>query len=142
MEDKLKRVITVACLCLGLAAPSALATSGNGNANGADNGTKNGGKSDIAKECAALKKADKAAFKATYGPKHAMRHCKKGEEPDAVETTPAEFKNAAKECRAEREADAAAFQDAYGSNKNKKNAFGKCVSSKVGDDDDEGGETV
>jgi PKD domain len=40
------------------------------------------------------------------------------------------FKNAAKECKAEREDDPDAFKEKYGTNKNGKNAFGKCVSSK------------
>jgi hypothetical protein len=37
-------------------------------------------------------------------------------------------KNAAKQCKAERAADPAAFQQKYGTGKNKKNAYGKCVS--------------
>ena len=36
--------------------------------------------------------------------------------------------NAAKTCKAERTADPAAFREKYGTNKNKRNAFGKCVS--------------
>ena len=43
-------------------------------------------------------------------------------------------KNAAKECDAERgdtPESQAAFQEKYGTNKNKKNAFGKCVSGKT-----------
>ena len=75
-------------------------------------------------ECKAAKKADKAAFKATYG---SMARCVKGEKPESAE----EIRNASQECRAERDADAAAFAEQYGSNKNGKNAFGKCVSSKV-----------
>src|SRR5680860_193540 len=77
-------------------------------------------------QCKAEKKADKAAFKATYG-KRAMRTCVKGEKPDAG----TELKNAAQECRAERAEDEALFNETYGSNKNGRNAFGKCVSSKV-----------
>lgn len=76
-----------------------------------------------AKQCAAEKKADKAAFKSLYG-KHAMRTCIKGETPVAED----EFKNAAKECKAERSADPDAFAAAYGE---RKNALGKCVSTKV-----------
>jgi hypothetical protein len=38
------------------------------------------------------------------------------------------LKNAAKACKAERAADPAAFTTKYGTNKNGKNAFGKCVS--------------
>jgi hypothetical protein len=43
----------------------------------------------------------------------------------------ADVKNAAKECKAERAADAAAFTKKYGTNKNGKNAYGKCVSGKA-----------
>jgi hypothetical protein len=40
-------------------------------------------------------------------------------------------KNAAQECKAERAADPDAFKETYGTNKNGKNAFGKCVSGKA-----------
>jgi hypothetical protein len=47
------------------------------------------------------------------------------------------FKNAAKECAAERSDagfpaghDGKTFEEFYGTNRNKRNAFGKCVSSK------------
>ncbi|CAN5175003.1 hypothetical protein BH09ACT13_BH09ACT13_10050 [soil metagenome] len=51
--------------------------------------------------------------------------------PAALAVPPAgEEANAAKKCKAERAAmGAAAFAAEYGTNKNKKNAFGKCVSS-------------
>jgi hypothetical protein len=42
-----------------------------------------------------------------------------------------DVKNAAKECKAERAADPAAFTTKYGTNKNGKNAYGKCVSTKA-----------
>jgi hypothetical protein len=41
------------------------------------------------------------------------------------------LKNAAKACKAERAADPAAFTSKYGTNKNGKNAYGKCVSAKA-----------
>ena len=48
----------------------------------------------------------------------------------AADPVPADFKNAAKYCKAVRESKGVeGFQTAYGTNKNKKNAFGKCVSS-------------
>jgi hypothetical protein len=48
----------------------------------------------------------------------------------AADPAPADFKNAAKYCKAVRESKGVdAFQTQYGTNKNKKNAFGKCVSS-------------
>jgi len=62
----------------------------------------------------------------------------------AADPTPADFKNAAKYCNAVRESKGvAAFQTQYGTNKNKRNAFGKCVSAtnrakaKAAKDDDE-----
>lgn len=79
-----------------------------------------------AAQCKAEKKADKRAFKATYG-KRAMRTCKKGEKSEIK----SEIRNAAQECKAERAEDKEAFKGTYGTNKNGKNAFGKCVSSKV-----------
>jgi hypothetical protein len=42
-----------------------------------------------------------------------------------------DLKNGAKECKAERAADPAAFTKKYGTNKNGKNAYGKCVSGKA-----------
>ena len=44
----------------------------------------------------------------------------KAERREAIE-------NAAKQCKTERTADPVAFRDKYGTNKNKRNAFGKCV---------------
>ncbi len=122
----MKKLIATVMACAGLAlvaAPVAPAADGNG------------GRSAAAKECAKMKKADKAAFRATYG-KHAMRSCVKGDPVDTAETTPAEFKNAAKACRAERADDPDAFQEKYGANRNKRNAFGKCVSSAVKADEE------
>jgi hypothetical protein len=110
--------------CLGLlllAAPVAGAKPDNGN----------GGSSEVAKACTAAKKADKEAFNALWG-KHAMRECMRaGREAGGGEEGVEEGTNAAKECRAEQEADPAAFLATYGTNHNQRNAFGKCVSSKV-----------
>lgn len=80
-------------------------------------------------------KAEKQAmgtqvFKRTYAAKStakAMRACVAKREP-AAET---DAQNAAQECKAERDADPAAFTEKYGTNKNKKNALGKCVSGKT-----------
>jgi hypothetical protein len=48
----------------------------------------------------------------------------------AADPTPAEFKNAAKYCKALRTSKGVeAFNTQYGTNPNKKNAYGKCVSS-------------
>ncbi len=93
-----------------------------------------------AQECRAEQEADPAAFAATYGSnkngKNAFGKCVSQKTDEAVAEEVTEFKNAAKECRSEEEADSAAFQETYGTNGNKKNAFGKCVSSKVSEDDE------
>ena len=116
----MKRVVTTAAICLGLAVAAAPAQAADGN----------GGRSATAKQCTALQKADKAAFQAVYGD-HAMRSCMKGVTPVASETSPSEFKNGAKACRAERDLDSVLFQDTYGTNSNKRNAFGKCVAAQL-----------
>ena len=85
-------------------------------------------------ECDAEEAADPAGFTATYGTgkngKNAHGKCVSSKVKAAVEEEAAEFKNSAQECRAERSADPAGFTATYGTNGNKKNAFGKCVSSK------------
>jgi hypothetical protein len=92
-------------------------------------------------ECRAEEAADPAAFAEQYGSnyngKNAFGKCvsSKVKEDSAEETE--EFANAAQECRSERAADRDAFKETYGTNKNGKNAFGKCVSSKVQEDDTE-----
>jgi hypothetical protein len=66
-------------------------------------------------------KATREAFRSKY---KSMSRC--------VREKVAERKNAAKECRAERdEIGAEAFAEKYGKNRNGRNAFGKCVSTKV-----------
>ena len=97
---------------------------------------KKAAKKEAQQRCKAEKKADKRAFKATYG-KRAMRTCKKGEKSEVRE----DASNAAQECKAERAEDPDAFKEEYGTNKNGKNAFGKCVSSKVEEEGAEDAET-
>jgi hypothetical protein len=86
-----------------------------------------------------------AAFREKYGTnaskKNAFGKCvsqgakANREEQDEDDAEDAEATtNAAQACAAEREADRQAFQDTYGTNKNKKNAFGKCVSQKAHED--------
>jgi hypothetical protein len=70
-------------------------------------------------------RATHEAFKAKY---HSMSRCvrQKAAAQNAAE------KNAAKECAAERSSiGEAAFAAKYGTNRNDRNAFGKCVSGKV-----------
>ena len=95
-----------------------------------------------AQECRAERDADEAAFNETYGTnkngKNAFGKCVSGkasEKKAAMDAADAEkvaaTKNAAKHCAAERATDEAAFKADYGTNKNGRNAFGKCVSSKL-----------
>jgi hypothetical protein len=129
-----KRLITVLAtvVLFTVSAPLAAAKPGNGNG---PQGTPNHGSSEAAKLCAEQKQADQEAFKALWG-KHAMRDCiRAGRAEDEVATaTPEEIHNAAQECRAEREADPTGFPATYGTNANDRNAFGKCVSTKVHED--------
>jgi hypothetical protein len=122
-------LMTILAIGAVAALPAASGIAGNGNGKGQ-------AKSIAVKLCNAEKKADKAAFKETYGPKHAMRNCKK--------QTTEEARNAAQECREERAADEDLFMETYGTNEPnensngaKKNAFGKCVKTKVHAADDE-----
>jgi len=85
---------------------------------------------DLARAACKTEKHDMGTklFKKTYAAKStakAMRACVAKAEPAAE----AEAKNAAHACRAERDADREAFEEKYGTNENKKNAFGKCVST-------------
>jgi hypothetical protein len=95
-----------------------------------------------AQECKAERAANPDTFKTTYGTnkngKNAYGKCVSGkasekkaamDAADAQEV--AETKNAAKACAAERAADEAAFKEEYGTNRNGRNAFGKCVSRRV-----------
>ena len=87
---------------------------------------------DLAKASCKTQKAELGAkvFKQTHKAKSmskAMKACM----GVAEETAADELKNAAQECKAEREADADAFAETYGANKNGKNAYGKCVSTKA-----------
>ena len=84
------------------------------------------------KECKAERAADPAAFDLKYGTnenkKNAHGKCVSSKAQAATEAETEARVNAAKTCKAERAADPAAFKAKYGTNKNKKNAFGKCVS--------------
>jgi hypothetical protein len=89
------------------------------------------------KECTAEETADPAAFTAKYGTgkKGSNAHGKcvsgkaKAETTETVDEQVDADVSAAKTCKAERKADPAAFKAKYGTNKNKSNAFGKCVSA-------------
>ena len=95
-----------------------------------------------AQECKAERTANADLFKETYGTnkngKNAFGKCVSGkasEKKAAMDAADAEevaaTKNAAKACAAERAAGETAFKDEYGTNRNGRNAFGKCVSRKT-----------
>jgi hypothetical protein len=74
-------------------------------------------------------KATREAFKAKY---KSMSRCIRQEAAEEAAEQREAQKNAAKECKAERDAiGAQAFADRYGTNKNGRNALGKCVSAKA-----------
>jgi hypothetical protein len=92
-----------------------------------------------AKDCKTERAADPAAFQQKYGTgknkKNAFGKCvsqnTKAQTKQAEQSQVQAEENAAQQCKDERAADPAAFQQKYGTNKNKKNAFGKCVSQKA-----------
>lgn len=100
----------------------------------------NAAQKNAAKECKAERALDPDAFKAKYGTnkndKNAYGKCVSGKASakkaamDAADAQAvAETKNAAKQCAAERrDMGRDAFAEKYGTNKNGRNAFGKCVS--------------
>jgi hypothetical protein len=94
-----------------------------------------------AKECKAERQADPQGFKDKYGTgkngknafgKCVSQHAKKHRQEAAAQEEQEQENevNAAKACKAERKADPSGFKEQYGTNRNKKNAFGKCVSKK------------
>jgi hypothetical protein len=93
--------------------------------------------SNAAQDCKAERSADPAAFATKYGTnkngKNAFGKCVSQQASQkTAKTVKSEVKadvNAAKACKTERQADPQAFADKYGKNGNKRNAFGKCVSS-------------
>jgi hypothetical protein len=102
-------------------------------------------KTNAAQQCKAERTADPAAFETKYGTgknkSNAYGKCVSGKaKAQTTETVTAEVQadvSAAKSCKAERKADPAAFKAKYGTNRNKSNAFGKCVSAKAKAQQDE-----
>jgi hypothetical protein len=98
-------------------------------------------KTNAAKECKAERQADPTGFQEQYGTNgsknNAYGKCvsqkAKANRKEAKAEEEQEQKNevnAAKACKAERKADPDGFKEQYGTNKSKRNAFGKCVSKK------------
>ena len=85
--------------------------------------------------CKSEQAADPEVFKNTYGTNknksNAFGKCVSAQAKAADQQDQTNTINAARQCKAERKDDPAAFKDTYGTNKNKRNAFGKCVSAKA-----------
>jgi hypothetical protein len=112
-------------------------------------------KENASKQCDAEQAQDPQAFQDKYGTgkggKNAHGKCvsqKAKENKAEADKTDANDAKAAKQCRSEQSQDADAFKQKYGTNKSKRNAFGKCVSQKSDDldqqdqTDDTGGSTA
>jgi opacity protein-like surface antigen len=90
-------------------------------------------------ECKTEQESDPVAFAETYGDKkNAHGKCVSAKSKEKSDEQAEETSNAAQECDAERDADEEAFAQTYGTEESKrKNAFGKCVSQKVREDEGE-----
>ena len=96
-------------------------------------------RTNAAQECRAERgntDATREAFKAKYGTnankRNAFGKCVSQRARDEEQEGEDAHANAAKECKAEaKELGAAAFAEKYATNKNKRNAYGKCVSAKA-----------
>jgi hypothetical protein len=94
--------------------------------------------SNAAKDCKAERAADPATFAAKYGTNknktNAFGKCVSQKAREKKAEAAEALTNAARECKAERAKDPDAFRAKYGTNKNKRNAFGKCVSQHAKDE--------
>ena len=92
-------------------------------------------KQNAAQQCRKEQEADATAFKNTYGTNanksNAFGKCvsqKARANKAKMDAKDQQRVNAARSCRKEQKAGATAFKNEYGTNRNKSNAFGKCVS--------------
>src|SRR5215217_9197224 len=90
------------------------------------------------KQCKAERGKTKATRQAFKGKYHGFRRCIRQNAAEEHAEKQAALKSAAKDCKAERADanfpathDGKTFQKFYGTNKNGKNAYGKCVSAKA-----------
>lgn len=83
--------------------------------------------------CRTERSADEAAFAAKFGTgkkqRNAFGKCVSAQTKDDDADVRRDQRSAAKGCKTERSAGRDAFAEKYGTNKNKRNAFGKCVSA-------------
>jgi hypothetical protein len=94
-----------------------------------------GNHSNAVSTCRDERAQDVTAFNQKYGTGHngsnALGKCVSQKSKAASEDEQQATVNAARGCREERSQGAQAFKDKYGTNRNKSNAFGKCVSKKA-----------
>lgn len=98
-------------------------------------------RTNAAKECRAERgstDATREAFRLKFGTnangKNAFGKCVSSTSKEEKAERKEAAGNAAKECKAERDANPALFAETHGTNKNSRNAFGKCVSAKAKED--------
>lgn len=104
-----------------------------------DTSDQSSAQSNAAKQCKTEQSSDPAAFKSKYGSgkngSNAYGKCVSqtaGAMSQKDESTQvSDEDSAAKQCRSEQSQDGGAFKAKYGTNRNKSNAFGKCVSEKA-----------
>lgn len=99
-------------------------------------------------DCRAERAEDPVAFEQKYGRveasedpderrgAHAFRRCVSQKLKAALAKLRESFDNAVEDCKAERAEDRDAFREKYGTNRNRRNALGKCVSRQVRADEE------
>ena len=124
-----KRIVLAAVFAVALLVPAGALAAGPSKAD----------KTNAAKQCRAERgetSATREAFALKYGTnankKNAFGKCVSQKAREEQRERRAARREAAKDCRAERkEIGRAAFAEKYGTNRNNRNAFGKCVSKKA-----------
>ena len=124
-----KRIVLAAVFAVALLVPAGALAAGPSKAD----------KTNAAKQCRAERgetSATREAFAVKYGTnankKNAFGKCVSQKAREEQRERRAARREAAKDCRAERkEIGRAAFAEKYGTNRNNRNAFGKCVSKKA-----------
>ena len=118
----MKKIIVASCLALALALPAGAIAKPH-----PDNADKRAAKA----ECKTLRgntDATREAFRTQF---RSFSACVRKTAVEEAQEEQTAHTNAAKECKAERQADPDEFATTYGTNANKRNAFGKCVSTKA-----------
>jgi hypothetical protein len=130
----MKKLLTAACVAaISLAAPVAASAAKPSKSD----------RQQAKQTCKQLRaESGKANFASMFGEgKKGLGRCIRRESrensEERVEAAQEARTNAAQDCRAERQADTDAFAENYGTNANNRNAFGKCVSQKARERNDE-----